>query len=129
MLDTEQCDIGLETQQDSDSSDEDIAETQDTQTGGTQKCKGKTREGQHVSEEKADKRSKKPAILFSAKEQKLVSFFVTMKFSTTNIQWTTRIGQRRRLCGISFVRRTTGTKLPAKDGFRSSAHSSERSLT
>ena len=59
MSDTEQGDIALETQQDSDSSDEDIADTQDTQAaGGTQKgegkskCKGKskTREGQHVSE-------------------------------------------------------------------------------
>ena len=38
MLDTEQGDIGLETQQDSDSSDED---TQDTQAaGGVQKGKG-----------------------------------------------------------------------------------------
>ena len=46
---------------------------------GTQKGKGKakgkltTREGQYVSEEKADKRGKKSADLFSAeKEQKLV---------------------------------------------------------
>ena len=82
MLDTEQGDIALETQQDSDSSDEDIADTQDTQAaGGTQKGKGKgkgkskTREGQHVSEEKADERSKKPAVLFSAEEeQNLVDF-------------------------------------------------------
>ena len=50
--------------------------------GGTQKGKGKgkdegksSREGQHVLEEKADKRSKKPAVLFSAEEeQKLVDF-------------------------------------------------------
>ena len=39
------------------------------------KGKSKTTEGQHVSEEKADKRSKKPAVLFSAEEeQKLVDF-------------------------------------------------------
>ena len=84
MLDTEQGDIVLETQQDSNSSDEDIADTQDTQaTGGTQKGKGKgkgkgklrTREGQHVTEEKAEKRSKKPAVLFTAEEeQKSVDF-------------------------------------------------------
>ena len=55
MSDTEQGDIGLETQQDSDSTDED---TQDTQAaGGTQKGKGKG---------KADKRCKKSAVLFSA---------------------------------------------------------------
>ena len=44
MSDTEQGDIALETQQDSDSSDEDVADTQDTQAaGGTLKgkCKGK----------------------------------------------------------------------------------------
>ena len=42
MSDTEQGDIGLQTQQDSDSSDEDIADTQDTHAaGGTQKGKGK----------------------------------------------------------------------------------------
>ena len=38
MSDTEQDDLGLETQHDSDSSDED---TQDIQAGGTQKGKGK----------------------------------------------------------------------------------------
>ena len=47
MSDTEQGDIGMETQHETDTSDED---TQDTQAaGGTQKGKGK-----------ADKRSKKP---------------------------------------------------------------------
>ena len=68
----------LRLRQDSDSSDEDIGDTQDTQAAGrTQKGKGKstTKEGQYVSEEKADKRGKKPALLFSAeKEQKLVDF-------------------------------------------------------
>ena len=59
MSDIEQGDFGLETQHDSDSSDD----TQDTQAaGGTQKGK-------------ADKRSKKPAVLFTAEEeQKLVDF-------------------------------------------------------
>ena len=80
ILGTEQGDIVLETQQDLDSSDED---TQNTQAaGGTQKGKGKgkgrgksSREGQQVLEEKADKKSKKPTVLFSAKvEQKLVDF-------------------------------------------------------
>ena len=53
MSDTEQGDIALETQQESDSSAEDIADTQDTHvTGETQKGKGK----------KADKRGKKTAI-------------------------------------------------------------------
>ena len=78
MSDTEQGDILLETQQDSNSSDDDIADTQDTQAAGeTQKGKGKgkSRNRQHVSEEKAEKRSKKPAVLFTAEEeQKLVDF-------------------------------------------------------
>ena len=66
MLDTEQIDFGLETQHDSNTSDED---TQDTQApGGTHKGKG-------TGKGKADKRSKKPEVLFSAEqEQKLVDF-------------------------------------------------------
>ena len=66
MSDTEQGDIGLEIQQELDTSDED---TQDKQAaGGTQKGKGK-------GNGKADKRSKKPGVLFSAEEeQKLVDF-------------------------------------------------------
>ena len=78
MLDIEQGDITFETQQDLDSSDED---TQATQAAAeTQKGKGKgkaksSREGQHVSEEKTDKRSKKPTVLFGAEEeQKFVDF-------------------------------------------------------
>ena len=54
MFDTEQVDIGLQTQHDSDISDED---TQATQAAGcTQKGKGK-------GKGKADKRSKKPPVL------------------------------------------------------------------
>ena len=66
MSDTEQGDFGLKTQHDSNSSNED---TQDTQTaGGTQKVKGR-------GKGKADKRSKKPAVLFRPEEeQKLVDF-------------------------------------------------------
>ena len=66
MSDTEQGDIGLETQQDSDTSDED---TQDTQAAtGTQSGKGK-------GKGKADKRSKKPPVLFTAEqEQTIVDF-------------------------------------------------------
>ena len=66
MSNTEQGDFGLETQHDSDTSNED---TQDTQAaGGTQKGKG-------TGKGKADKRSKKPAVPFSAEqEQKLVDF-------------------------------------------------------
>ena len=75
MSDTEQGDFGLETQHDSDSSDED---TQDTQAaGGTQKGKGK-------GKGKADKRIKKPAVLFSAEEDQKLNEN-DMKFSTTSI--------------------------------------------
>ena len=64
MSDTEQGDIALETQHESDSSAEDIADTQDTHAaGGTRKGK------------KADKRGKKTAVVFSDEnEQKLVDF-------------------------------------------------------
>ena len=66
MSDTEQGDIGLETQHESDTSDED---TQDIQAAtATQKGKG-------TGKGKADKRSKKPPVLFNAEqEQKLVDF-------------------------------------------------------
>ena len=55
MSDTEQGDIGLETQQESDTSDED---TQDTQAAAATTQKGK-----------ADKRSKKPPVLFSPEQE------------------------------------------------------------
>ena len=67
MSDTEQGDIGLETQQESDTSDED---TQDTQAAAAT-----TQKGKDTGKGKADKRSKKPPVLFSAEqEQKLVDF-------------------------------------------------------
>ena len=63
MSDTEQGDIGLETQQ-SDTSDEDTH----TAAATTQKSKG-------TGKGKADKRSNKHPVLFSAEqEQKLVDF-------------------------------------------------------
>ena len=66
-------------QQDSDSSDENIADTQAAGRHRRVRAKARasrvTREGQYVSEEKADKRGKKAAVLVSAeKEQKLVDF-------------------------------------------------------
>ena len=63
MSDTEQGDIAPETQQDSDSSDEDIADTQDTQdAGGTHKGKGKstTRRGNMYQKRRLTKESRKP---------------------------------------------------------------------
>ena len=66
MSDTEQGDIGLETQHESDTSDED---TQDTQAAAA------TQKGKATGKDKADKRSKKPPVFFSAEqEQKLVDF-------------------------------------------------------
>ena len=53
MSDTEQVDIGLETQQDSDSSNED---RQDTEAAGS-------------TQGQADKKSKKPTVLFSTEEE------------------------------------------------------------
>ena len=67
MTDTEQGDIGLETQHKSDTSDED---TQDTQAAAAT-----TQKGKGTGKGKADTRSKKPPVLFSAEQkQKLVDF-------------------------------------------------------
>ena len=64
---TEQGDIGLETQQESDTSDED---TQDTQAAAAT-----TQKGKGTGKGKAEKRSKKPPVLFSPEqEQTLVDF-------------------------------------------------------
>ena len=64
---SEQGDIGLETQHKLDTSDED---TQDAQAAATN-----TQKGKGIGKSKADKRSKKPPVLFSAEqEQKLVDF-------------------------------------------------------
>ena len=63
MSDTEQGDIGLGTQHDLDTSDEDTQAARGTQSG-----KGKDKG-------KADKRSKKPPVLFTTEqEQKIVDF-------------------------------------------------------
>ena len=82
MSDTEQGDIALETQHNTDSNDEDIADRQNTQASGwTQKGKSKgkgkskTRKGQHVSEENSDKRIKKPPAQFSAEEEQQIGGF------------------------------------------------------
>ena len=67
ISDTEQGDIGLETQQESDTNDED---TQDIQAAAAT-----TQKGKGTGKGKADKRSKKPRVLFSPEqEQKLVDF-------------------------------------------------------
>ena len=64
---TEQGDIGLETQQELDTSD---ADTEDIQAAAAT-----TQKGKGTGKGKADKRSKKPSVLFSpAQEQKLVDF-------------------------------------------------------
>ena len=118
-----------------DSSDEDIVDTQDTQAaGGTQKGEGKgkgkgkskTREGQHVLEEKADKRSKKPNVLFNAKEeQKLVDFLrdneiLYNKHLMDYMDRSKREALLDKFCEENNI---------DKDGFRANAHSSEKSLT
>ena len=139
MSDTEQGDIAPETQQDSDSSDEDIADTQDTQAaGGTHKgkgkgkCKGKsmTREGQHLSEEKADKRVKEAAVLFSAdNEQKLVDFLHDNEILYNKRLKDYKDRSKREAVWDKFCEETNLEKMPAKSGSRSSTHSSQRSLT
>ena len=79
MSDTEQDDIVLETQQDLDSSDEDTHDAQ--AAAGVQNGKGK---GKSSREEKADKRSKKAAVLFR-RSRNWWTFCVMMKFSTTSV--------------------------------------------
>ena len=60
ISDTEQGDIGLETQQELDTNDEN---TQDTQSAAAT-----TQKGKDTGKGKADKRSKKPTILFSPEQ-------------------------------------------------------------
>ena len=67
MSDTEQGDIGLETQQESDTSEEN--------TQNTQAAAATTQKGKGTGKGKADKKSKKSPVLFSLEqEQKLVDF-------------------------------------------------------
>ena len=111
MSDTEQGDFGLETQHDSDSSDED---TQDTQAaGGTQKGKGKDKC-------EADKRSKKPIVLYTAEEeQKLVDFLRDNEILYSKRLMDYKDRSKREAVCERF--------LPG--GSRASTHSSEKSLT
>ena len=68
MSDTEQGDIGLQTQHESDTSDED---TQDTQAAAAT-----TQKGKGTDKSKADKRSKKPPVLFSAEQERKLEDFL-----------------------------------------------------
>ena len=79
--------------------------------------------------QKADKIRKKPAVLFSVEEEQKLDFLHDNEILYNNRLMDYKDSQRERQCGITFVRRTTWTKMPAKDGFRASAHSSERPLT
>ena len=83
MSDTEQSDIALETQQESDSIAGDIADTQDTHAAwGTQNGKGK----------KADTRGKKTTVVFSDEnEQKLVDFLCDSAHGTVPGYFSSRI--------------------------------------
>ena len=118
MLDTEQGDIGLETQHALDTSDED---TQDTQAAAaTQKSKGTG---------KADKRSTKPPVLFSAEqEQKLVDFLRDNGILYKSVM-DYKDRSKREACGQSFVRRIIWIKMPAKSASRASTHSLGKSQT
>ena len=72
ILDTEQGDR-LETQHESDKSDQD--------TQNTQAAAATTQKGMGTGKGKADKRNKKPPVLFSAElEQKLVDFLCDNEF-------------------------------------------------
>ena len=103
MLDTEQGDFGLETQQESDTSDED---TQDTQAAAAT-----TQKGKDTGKGKADKRSKK---------QKLMDFLCNKEiiFNKHLMDYKDRSKSE----AVSFVRRTICIKMAAKSGSRANAH-------
>ena len=78
MSDTEQGDIGLETWQESDTSDED--------TRNTQAAAATTQKGKGTGKGKADKGARNPqfsSVLSRNRSQ--WTFCVTMKFSTTSV--------------------------------------------
>ena len=121
-------DIALETQQDSDSSDEG---TQDTQaSGGTQKGKGKsTGKSFREGKEKADKRSNKPTVLFSAEEeQKLVDFLHDNEILYNKHLMDYKDRSKREAVWDKFCEENNMDKDACQNGFRASAHSLERSL-
>ena len=123
MSDTEQGDIGLETQHESDTSDED---TQDAQAAATTTQKGK-------GTGKADKRSKKPPVLFSAEqEQKLVDFLYGNEILYNKcLQGLQDYKDRykREAVWAKFYEENNLDKMPAKSFSRASAHSSGKSHT
>ena len=115
MSDTEQGDIGLETQHESDTSDED---TQDTQAAAA------TQKGKGTVKGKADKRSKKPPVLFSAEqEQMLVNFPCDNKILYKHLM-DYKDRSKREAVWTKFC-----IKMPAKSGSTASAHSSGKSHT
>ena len=117
MSDTEQGEIGLETQHDSDTSDEDTQAAR-----GTQKGKGK-------SKGKADKSSKKPPVLFTAEqEQKIVDFLRDKEILYKRLM-DYKDRSQREVVWDKFCEENNLNKDAAKSGSRASAHSSGKSLT
>ena len=91
-------------------------------TGGTQKGKSK-------GKDKADKRSKKSAVLFSAEEEQVLVQFLRYNEILYNKRLMDYKDRPKRGTGISFVRRTIWIEMPAEGDSRASTHSLERSLT
>ena len=119
MSDTAQDDFGLETQHDLDSSDED---TQDTQTG--------TQKGKDKGKGKADKRSKKPTVLFSAEEeQKLVDFLHDNEILYNKCLMDYKDRSKREGVWDKFCEENNLDRDACQRWFQSQTHSSEKSLT
>ena len=91
MSATEQGDSALETQQDSDSNDDDIADTLDTQAAGrTQKGKGKGKckgkgKGIMYQKRRLTKEARNPLFCSVLRRRNYWTFCMTMKFSTTSV--------------------------------------------
>ena len=122
MSDTEQGCIGLETQQELYTSDED---TQDTQVAAATTQKGK-------GTGKADKRSKKPPVLFSPEqEQKLVDFLRDNEILYSKRLMDYKDRSKREAVWAKFCENNLAKelKMPAKSGSKASAHSTGKSHT
>ena len=121
MSDTEQGDIVLETQQESDSSAEGIVDTQDTHaTVGHRRAMAK----------RLTKETRKFTVVFSDEnKQKLVDFLCDNEIFYNKHLKNYKDRSKRESVWDKFVRSTTWTKMPAKSCSRTSAHSSGRSLT
>ena len=128
MSDTEQGDIALKTQQDSDSSDEDIADTQDTKAarGEQRRASQGPGKGNMYQKRRLRKEARKP--LFSSEEEMLVDCLHDNEILYKCLM-DCKDRSKREAVWDKFCEENYMDKDACQRWFNASAHSSERSLT